>query len=156
MKHDSRAVANKIIQLAIDAGKPLTPLQIIKLVYFCHGWMLGIHKRPLVRDYVEAWRYGPVHRNVYRALKGYRDTPVGNPIAGVSKGDFDEEEDDLIQQVYDSYSSLSGIRLSTLTHAPGTPWDTVWREMGSDSFIPNELIQEHYEEILEQISDKDG
>ena len=149
-KHDSRAIANKLIGMAIEARNPLTPLQLIKLVYFCHGWMLGIYEKPLARDYVEAWRYGPVHRAVYRALKGYRDAPVDKLIAGISEEDFNGEEEDLMQQVYDAYGSLSGIRLSSLTHAPGTPWDTVWRTLGSNSFIPYELIQEHYAGMIKK------
>lgn len=148
--HDSRFVANKLIGMAINAGDPLTPLQIIKLVYFCHGWMLGLYGRPLVSDYVEAWRYGPVHRNVYRALKRYGDTPVERTIAGISEESFDDEEEDLIQQVYDAYGSLSGIRLSRLTHASGTPWDTIWRTVGCNSVIPDDLIEDHYEQIAKQ------
>ena len=35
-------------------------MHAIKLVYLCHGWMLGIYGRSLIGEPVEAWRYGPV------------------------------------------------------------------------------------------------
>ena len=50
MKHDARAVANSLIEKSQEEGNLLTPLQIIKLVYFCHGWMLALYKRPLIKQ----------------------------------------------------------------------------------------------------------
>ena len=69
MKHDARSVANSLIEKSIEAGSCLTPLEIIKLVYFCHGWMLGLYRRPLIKQNVQAWRYGPVVADVYHCLK---------------------------------------------------------------------------------------
>lgn len=149
MKHDSRAVANRIIRLAIGGSQPLTPLQIIKLVYFCHGWMLAFYGRSLFRDYVQAWKYGPVVPNVYHALKHYGGDPVTREIPFPDE-QFDDDEEDLIGQVYDVYGHLHGIRLSQLTHAPGTPWDVIWSQTGSNSVIPNELIQEHYAGMIKE------
>ena len=54
MPHDSRAVANYFLTKAKDAGKQLTPMQIIKLVYFAHGWSLGLLRSPLIDDQIEA------------------------------------------------------------------------------------------------------
>ena len=148
MEHDARTVANKIIDLSLEDGKPLTPLQIIKLVYFCHGWMLGLYGRSLITEYVHAWRYGPVIPNVYHALKRYGGEPVTERIARAPEEAFDDLEEDLIEQVYEGYSDLTGIQLSQLTHAEGTPWHEVWNETGSNSIIPDELIKEHYRDIM--------
>ena len=41
MSHDARSIANRLIDAGCAAGKPLTPLQIIKLVYFCHVMLAG-------------------------------------------------------------------------------------------------------------------
>ena len=146
MVHDARAVANVLIDKGGADQRPLTPLQIIKLVYFCHGWMLGLYGQPLIRQSIRAWRYGPVVVDVYRGLKTYGGDPVTARMA-VPEARFDALEDDLVNQVYSKYGSLSGIRLSQLTHAPGTPWHSVWREFGRNAVIPNELIQEHYAEM---------
>lgn len=145
MSHDARAVANSLIKKACDDSSPLTPLQVVKLVYFCHGWMLGLYEKPLIRQHVRAWLYGPVVAEVYRSLKRYGGMPVEVEIK-VSEESFDEQEGDLISQVYLGYGSLTGIKLSQLTHAPGTPWYKIWNEEGHNTIIPNLLIQKHYTE----------
>ena len=145
MRHDARAVANALIERSFAEGQPLTPLQVIKLVYFCHAWMLGLHGRPLINEPIEAWEYGPVIETVYQGLKHYRGNPVKSLI-DVPEASFDDEERDIIRQVYAKYGSLNGFRLSALTHAPSTPWQKTWEDKGKNSIIPNSLIQEHYSE----------
>ena len=148
MKHDARAVANRLIEKSLEEGNFLTPLQIIKLVYFCHGWMLALYNRPLIKQSVQAWQYGPVVPELYRDLKDYGGDPVAEKIK-VAEENFDELEADLIDQVYSKYGHLSGIDLSRLTHAPGTPWYEVWCQKGRYSSIPNSWIQQHYAEKAE-------
>ncbi|WP_131993555.1 type II toxin-antitoxin system antitoxin SocA domain-containing protein [Dokdonella fugitiva] len=40
-------------------------MQLLKLVYLCHAWTLGLLGRPLLREEVQAWRYGPVFPALY-------------------------------------------------------------------------------------------
>jgi uncharacterized phage-associated protein len=51
-------------------------MQVLKLVYYCHAWMLGVYSRPLVRQPIEAWRYGPVVRELYRSIREYGGDPI--------------------------------------------------------------------------------
>jgi uncharacterized phage-associated protein len=143
MPHNAIAVANRLIDLAEEDGNQLTNLQVIKLVYFCHAWMLGLYERPLIEQPIEAWRFGPVIRDVYQSFKNHRGEPI-QAKAGVPAANFDDKEEDLIRQVYRKYGYLSGIRLSELTHEEGTPWHKVWRRNGQDSIIPRSLMQEYY------------
>lgn len=143
MSHDARSVANALIGWAFENQRPYTPMQIIKLVYVCHGWMLGLYRRPLILQPVEAWRYGPVISVVYQGVKQFGGSYVTGKIEAQA-GDFNEIERDLIEQVCAKYSHLSGIALSRLTHSAGTPWHTVWHKAGKNSIIPIDLIEEHY------------
>ena len=149
MSHDARAVANVLIDRANEMGRPLTTMQIIKLVYICHGWMLGLYQRPLIHQPVEAWRYGPVISKLYHSLKRFGGGHVTERIPA-EDSQFDDLEDDLIRQVVEKYSHLSGISLSSMTHAHGTPWHKVWNMeipasvVGQNPLIPNDLIEEHY------------
>lgn len=52
--HDSRAVANRLIEMADERGISLTIVHLVKLVYFAHGWHLGLFHRPLIRHAVQA------------------------------------------------------------------------------------------------------
>ncbi|MBV9510077.1 MAG: DUF4065 domain-containing protein, partial [Caulobacteraceae bacterium] len=79
--HDSRTVANRFLELARERGQMLTPMQLLKLVYIAHGWMLGLAGRPLIRDEVQAWQYGPVIPPLYNAVRSYRRDPVSQSLA---------------------------------------------------------------------------
>ena len=144
--HDARAIANVLIRSGIDGAKPRDPLQLIKLTYLCHGWMLGLYRRPLSAQPVEAWKYGPVIPDVYHGLKRYGGRPV-NVVQDFLGSNFDELEADLIQQVFDSYVDFSGVQLSRLTHARGTPWHQIWHRIGRNCIIPDDLIEEHFVEL---------
>lgn len=52
-------------------------LKLIKLVYI----HLGVNKKPLIRENVEAWKYGPVIRSVYDAFKGYGKLSITDRVA---------------------------------------------------------------------------
>jgi len=146
--HYSRAVANDLLSRAEEANNPLTPMQLIKLVYLSHGWMLGLYGRPLIKERVEAWLYGPVIRDLYNAVRRFRDQSVDGSLR-VPRGDreFDAHERDLIDQVFRKYGHYSDIALSRLTHAPGSPWSKTWDSVGQNAPIPNDLIEDHFAQL---------
>ena len=151
MTHDAIIVANRLIQLGIKEKNPLTPLQIIKLVYICHGFMLGLYKRPLIIQKIEAWKYGPVIAELYDVLKKYKGAHVEKEISTELKTELDDEQDDIVQQVFSKYAHLSGAALSTLTHQPGTPWQMVRSLVGKNNkgIIPNDIIEDYYSNLCE-------
>lgn len=139
--HSSIEVANKLLELAKTDKKTLTPMQLIKLVFLCHGWMLGLYGRHLINDPVEAWRYGPVIPELYKAIKHFRS----NPVTHINSEDalaFDDEEIDIINQVYKVYGNWNGIQLSSLTHEKNSPWEKTWNS--GKSIISNDLIENFY------------
>jgi uncharacterized phage-associated protein len=144
MPLSSIAVADKLLECAGEAG--LDPMQLLKLDYLCQGWMLGLYGEPLIWNDVEAWRYGPVFRNVYGLVAG-KPIVVGSLSSWFKKPPetFDPRQLQLISQVYQKYRTWSGLQLSALTHAPGSPWDITYRTYGQNAVIPKELIRDFYE-----------
>lgn len=140
--HSSLLVANRLLELARQKGEALTPMQVLKLVYIAHGWMLALYHRPLIRDRVEAWQYGPVIPSLYNALRTYGGGAVTGVVAAF--GELDPSADDIVRQVFDRYGSLSGPALSRLTHASGTPWAEVYQDGIYGIRIPDDLIEDHY------------
>jgi len=118
-------------------------MQILKLVYMAHGWMLGLVGRPLIKEEVEAWQYGPVIPELYNALRRYKSQPVSALIEGVND-DLDSEEAHIVDQVYQIYGHRSGPALSRLTHQAGSPWAKVYSRGSFGIEIPNDLIEDHY------------
>lgn len=138
------AAAEQLLHFAREHRKALTPMQVLKLVYISHGWMLGLHQRPLFDENVEVWKYGPVVPGVYRKYKEFRGNPIDSPGKD-HKGDMDRSKRDVIGQVFDEYATYTGIELSELTHQEGSPWDTA-RKTRMD-IIPNDLIQTYYRKL---------
>ena len=151
MSHDARAVANQMIRKGIRDGNPFTPLQVIKLTYLCQAWMLGMFGRRMYHQEVEAWQYGPVIADVYHSVKKYGDRPVRKTIKAVP-ANFDGDEQHILDQVYKVYGGWTGIKLSRLTHAPGSPWYKTKQDnpLGRNVVIQEGLIRNYYAGKLER------
>ena len=151
MTHDARSVANEIIRRAQAEGIRVTPMKVLKLTYFCQAWMLGLYGRPIFRQPIEAWMFGPVVADVYHSLKKYGGFPIDTPIRNVHEQSYNGYEENLIEQVWRKYRHISGIELSALTHREGTPWFRI-RQRRAGVVIPISLIREHYESIVRKES----
>lgn len=144
--YKSLAVANYILNLAKKNNDTLTPMQLIKLTYIAHGWMLGKYGAALLLEPVQAWQYGPVVASVYRAVSKYRSSPVEH-IEGYSSFlpiDFTDEEKEIMEKVYEKYGKYDGIILSSATHQPESPWSQVPSRKFPAATIPNDLIENFY------------
>ena len=149
----STETANELITLSIDEGNMLTHMQIQKLTYISHGWSLIMHDHNLTIDSPEAWRFGPVYRLLWDALKYAGNYPITTlisdsvviPYAGAMTGAWSVEDKDLLKEVHRVYGKLGAFKLSRLTHQKGTPWDQVYAEgKGRDLPIPAAMIKQHF------------
>src|SRR6185437_15571527 len=132
-----------------------------KIVYFAHAWFLALYSRPLVDSAFEAWQFGPVHPQLYRQMKRYRDGPITERLTRI---DLDTgrdivvepmlatEESEHVERISRFYGVRSASWLVAATHEPGTPWDRVWsaaQERSSPGMIiPDELTRSYYQSKL--------
>lgn len=150
MAYSARTVANYLIEAkSKEGGTPPTPMQLLKLVYIAHGWNLAINDRPLINDGIEAWRYGPVIPKIYQDLKKWGNTPVREllPAPASEAGSLAQEEMGVVDAVLKAYGNLSGVQLSNLTHASGTPWYQVYydeKQDTGDAPIADGRIKQHF------------
>ena len=147
--HSAMAVTDKLIRLSLQSETPITPMQAQKLTYFCHAWMLGLGHGPLFQDAVESWQYGPVIRTVYHALKHYQDNPITSPPLP-DQDEFAPMEEAVIDVVWKQYGQIDGIRLSKMTHAPGSPWDQTYQRDKRSTIIHNHIIRDYYAAIVQE------
>ena len=149
--HDSRAVANRILRLAQERGIGLTIMQLLKLIYFSHGWFLASSGHPLTRDSAEAWQYGPVYPLVYRNAPRSGVTICGDLVDPATRlpvtDTFTPEEMSTMEAVVDGYGRMHAFQLSKLTHEEGSPWHRAYNELGAYSDIPNDWIAEYFRGI---------
>lgn len=145
----AKTVANYLLELGKRDGVPIDPLKLQKLVYLAHGWSLVFLQRPLIKDAVEAWRFGPVVPALYREFKRFGASPITDSTAVAGPAEtLDADSRALIDAVWDRYKALSPIQLSMFTHERGYAWDLA--RQGADfppwdgPVIPNELIADEF------------
>jgi uncharacterized phage-associated protein len=144
--HSPTVVAEYILNLARNCNNPLTPMQMLKLVYISHGWQLGLYGRPLINESIEAWPYGPVVPSVYHRYKKFGSNFISDvPVNAATE--FQPSEISTMDQVFSGYGKRSGISLSSLTHEPGTPWSVTVKQSGIGSVISNDLIEDYYRRL---------
>ena len=148
-QHTALAVADKIIRLSLHNETLITPMQAQKLTYFCHAWMLGTGNGSLFQDPVESWQYGPVIRSVYHALKRYGGDPVQEHLL-TEPAEFGQVEESIIEAVWRLYGEIDGLRLSSITHAEGTPWHQTYSRGTQTQIIHNHIIRDYYADIVRE------
>jgi len=151
--YDSGVVANRFLELAREHRDTLSPMQLLKLVYIAHGWMLGLYSRPLIKDEIQAWQYGPVIPSLYNRIRRFKSYPVTGVVAN-DGGQLGWEEDSIVSQVYDVYGKFSGPRLSRITHQPGSPWYIMYKPGSFGKEISNDLIEDYYQRLARNAEKK--
>jgi uncharacterized phage-associated protein len=154
--YDSKAVANYFLKLAERDGKELDPMKLQKLVYFAHGWYLAVNDQPLIDDIIEAWRYGPVIPTLYHEFKAFGRGAItrgaSTMVASGTKIRFcipelaPSSDTDFLNRIWETYGVMTAVQLSNMTHAPGTPWESVWNknEGRKNVNIPDDLIKQYF------------
>ena len=156
-------VANFFVKKSIDEDMPISNLKVNKLVYLAHGWHLGLYgiDRPLIREDIEAWQYGPVVRSVYDAFKKYGK----HRITKTATTGFSEEMKEIgeladagtikfLNSIWNYYRDWSGWQLSALTHEDKSPWDLTCQESETknpfEAVIRQQTIKDYYAERLQE------
>lgn len=147
----------------------LDPLKLQKLLYYAHGWHLALTGRPLLDRSVEAWQYGPVLPDVYRAFRAFGAQPITQPAqdlvqrgaklvitpyalpSGSAEAAY---ADRVLDRVLEQYGSYSGVELSAMTHGPATPWARAWQQHADKRFVPisDADITAYFRDVLQQVA----
>ncbi len=86
---------------------------------------------------------------IYQDLKKWGNTPVREllPAPASEAGSLASDEMAVVDAVLDAYGNLSGVQLSNLTHASGTPWYQVYydeKQDTGDAQIVDDRIKQHF------------
>jgi uncharacterized phage-associated protein len=133
-KFDARAIANLVLAECWERGLAASNLKLQKLVFLCHAFLLVEKNRDVVRGDFVAWKFGPVHPDVYDAFKCYRERPIDGLAAKVNPvteqriaigAIVDRDVCDIVSKVVAFYGPWTPSELVALTHAENGPWDVV-------------------------------
>jgi uncharacterized phage-associated protein len=146
----SESVANWFIERAHKAGDNITAMKLQKLLFYAHGWCLGLYGWPLVADQVEAWTYGPVFPRIYHLAKSYGSHPITSQLydyfSELSQVPAGDPRVHLLEKIWELYGEYTAAQLSHMTHEPSGPWARIRRDnpgrKGTD--IPDSLLREYF------------
>ena len=135
--HSSLLISDYIVY---KHGFIFTPFQLIKLVFISHGRTLAAMDNPLIRDRIEAWKYGPVIPVLYHELKIWgdekvkmlhycgtvprQDTNIDDHFEELFSRVISDDERRMIDLTVKHYGGWSFSDLQRMCHEPGSPWDT--------------------------------
>ena len=162
--YSSKAVANSFIDKAKKSQcTDLSPMKLQKLVYFAHAWFMAFTDEELIKEEIQAWRFGPVVPDIYfefkehgnsnietyaTELKFSKDLQLITPTVDID----DENPNAIINKVWQLYGKFTPIQLSNITHTKGSPWEIVASrydsELPKNIEIPNSLIKEVFKKKL--------
>lgn len=119
-------LARYIITKCTLDGKPISNLQLQKILYFVQGAFYYKLNRSIFDDPIRAWDYGPVIDNVYDMYKKHGSSTIHdidiNFESTFSKERNPEATRELVDIVVESLREMDPWELVKISHEDGTPW----------------------------------
>ncbi len=156
-------IANYLLWKANEEGiKDITPLKLIKLVYFCYAWFLAIYGEKLFQEKIVAWRHGPVIPSIYHEFKRFgRDHITNYSICfeleeengEISYPVVDPKDNDtflVLDAVWENYKDKDGWTLRNITHESDSPWAFVFKD-GENNELDDSEIKKRASRAIEKL-----
>lgn len=140
--------------------RPVSHLKLQKLVYLVYAKYLVNHDRPLFKEEIVAYQYGPVIEEVYQTFKVYGAEEITDPVERYTFKIRDTEVPPLLMKIMSSddglkviltildvfkkYGDYTASQLVKLTHAPGSPWSKAYKGRYSSAVITDEFIKKYH------------
>lgn len=138
--NSSMDIAKYIVDYCTKCGKPITNLQLQKILYYVQLNFIRTFGEIAFPESIQAWQYGPVVPNVYERFSSYGPTKICNLYEGIAAL-FSTEKEKLIKRVINACISINPWELVEKSHRPGSPWSRVYNGVKVD--IPIEYIKEY-------------
>lgn len=122
------------------ATEGITNLKLQKILYFAQAAHLAVHQKPLFKEEIEAWKFGPVVPSVYKKYKQYTNKAIPNPKA---IPDFDEQLINFLNSIWEIYGKYSAAELVDITHNH-KPWKQAFFEGKGTTVIEKAVMMNHY------------
>ncbi len=122
----------------------ITNLKLQKLLYYAQGFHLAFEDEPLFSERIEAWQYGPVVPEIYRAYSAHGRSvlPIPEEIDAEALTDRQKE---ILNEVYRVFGQYSGGRLIDVTHS-----EPPWKNASIMEEITLDALKEYFVTQIEQ------
>ena len=134
-------VAQYLIHLAAPCEDEdvdcLSHLRLQKLLYYVQGWHLAAYGKPLFSGRIEAWKHGPVVKELWPSFADFRYAAIP-PSKGAEPPALAAKEKEFIRNVWEEYKQYSATALRTMTHQEA-PWQEARAGLSPDVRCDNEI-----------------
>lgn len=138
MAYSAVELSKYIITKCARENKPISNLQLQKILYFIQKEYLQKKGTVAFDDPIEAWQFGPVVPHAYYRFCGYG----GMPIRTEYISDIKQDDKSGIDSIVEEKRSLDPWDLVKETHKAGSAWDYVYAHgNGNRRLIPVNLIK---------------
>ena len=144
-------VARQFVRLAWNNEEPegLTHMRLQKLLYYAQGWHLAAFGRPLYVGRIEAWKHGPVVKEIYPTFKDYGAKSISPNEAG--EPTLSDQDMAFILSVWEEYKPYSAAGLRAKTHLEA-PWlearGGLSEDVKGDCEISPAAMQSYFAELM--------
>ena len=143
-------LAGYVVNYCLFKGQPATNLRLQKILYFLQIQSLIDSKlnSKLIDSDFEAWKFGPVIRDVYYAYC----LNAGMPILNVAKGtNVIEKVPEYVNKCIDKALTMQPWELVEKSHRKGGAWERCYVEK-ANNIIPIDLIKLEASQLAEALS----
>lgn len=134
-------VAKYIINKCIELEKPVSNLQLQKIMYFVHLGFLKKTSQKLIKDEsFKAWQYGPVIESIYFEYKIFGGNKINIPENGAELN-LESDKIDIIDKIIEESINLPPWELVQRSHIKNGAWAKHYKE-NEKNYIPDNSIEE--------------
>lgn len=110
-------------------GAKITQVMLQKLLYFLEAiYMVSEEENYLFLEDFYAWSFGPMNETVYNEYKIFGKMPLElYEDAEITINPINQK---FIDNLYDMFKDYDAYKLVSLSHAPGSPWHTLYKKYG--------------------------
>lgn len=140
MAYTAQQVAHYIISKCMRDKRPITNLNLHKILYFVQVASIQAGRGAAFDDDMEAWQYGPIVRNVYYEFGRYGGMPITDTFNNFQIADEDRVFFDPIIEKRSAQKSWDLVKES---HRDGCAWQMVYGGPRTHNIIPKEYFYKY-------------
>lgn len=145
-----------LINLFTNDERPVTQLQIQKLMYFFEAYYMNVKDtNKLYECNFNAWMFGPVAIPLHKEFKSFAELPITLTEEKINIGNnISSEKKKMLEELYRVFGKLSPSALVNLTHMTDSPWYKKWLDnnkrvvYGEASYIDKLETKKWFKEVF--------
>lgn len=138
-------VAEYIVARCANSGRPVTNLQLQKIMYYVQLNFLRTYDKCIFEDDILALRHGPAVKEVYYKYNIWGRNEIVPRAVQSAKETFLEKDRELIDRVTDACLLLDQWELVERSQKAGGPWHRSF-DGNLEKVIPKEVMREYARE----------